>query len=413
MLKFSRFAVIALLTFALLLAIPKQARKFLVERNAAPFILYSSSLKTFLLNAPGEGKEKGKRIMTDLKGNTYTRRSYEEALPLFFYKDLASWGVLPSTIDGVRVTLRRAAESKQVIGIKPRYIDTPEVGLYPLFESASGFSQLLNPDAMFRLTHKMEFLDTESNQVDEERSTLFTQALKSEGFQFPATGVYGNPEPKKPFDEGYFVIDRLGALFHMKMVKGRPWVQSTGIAPESGIRYMSMSESNRREFYGFMVTGDGKAHLVSWKTYKLVTLPLDHYDPDTMSLTLYCDLLKRTILVADKEAIYATVTDRHYNVTDRYVHSLKKSSGSETMKKLFPLQIRKSSPYSAYAQMNFIWSGKAWLVSFLSASILLFVRWRQKALLRHPEDILVVLVTGVCGLLATLLVDGLPQDQRG
>ncbi|VFQ46247.1 DUF4857 domain-containing protein [Desulfoluna butyratoxydans] len=407
MLKVSRCAIVLLITLVCAIYVPEQVRRLLVERSFSPFILYSSSLKTFMVNA--RDKETGQRRMTDLSGKEYTRREFETALPMFFYKDLAAWGCLPESLDGEEVTYKKVAMNRQVLSLRPRALNSPVVPLYPLYESASGFTQLEEPDSMFRVTGAFEFLDAATNAVDADRSGRFTKALTRKGFAFPAQGIFGNPTARKPFDEGYFITDAEGTLFHLKMVRGNPWVKNTGLAPASGIRYIGMDENPRREFYGLMIEGDGTASLLSWGNYRPIALPMEGYDPDTMSLAVYCDLLKRTFVMTGKKSVRVWVTDRAYRPIASHTHGLEAKGGQEMLKQLFPLRVVRSKGETAYALLDVSFNPEGWMVSLFCLVGLLGWRMRQRRAGRHPEDYLVVLLTGGCGLLAVALTGCLPE----
>ncbi|VVS94578.1 DUF4857 domain-containing protein [Desulfoluna spongiiphila] len=407
MLKVSRIAILLLMTLVCAIYVPEQVRRLLVERSFSPFILYSSPLKTFLVR--DRDKDTGQPRMTDLSGKEYTRKEFETALPMFFYKDLAAWGCLPESVDGVKVTYKKVAMNRQVLSLRPRTLSSPVVPLYPLYESASGFTQLEEPDSMFRVTGAFEFVDAETNAVDENRSARFTGALAGKGFVFPAQGIFGNPTARKPFDEGYFITDAKGSLFHLKMVGGNPWVKNTGLAPSSGIRYIGMDENPRREFYGLMIEGNGTASLLSWDTYTPTVLPLKGYDPDTMSLAVYCDLLKRSFVVTDKKAVRVWVTDRQYRPTASHTYLLAEKKGRELMKRLFPLRVVRAKGESGFALLDFNWSLEAWAMSLFCVALMMGWRVRQHRGARHPEDLLLVLLTGGCGLLAVALAGCLPS----
>lgn len=407
MLKVSRIAMLLLMTLVFAIYAPEQARRLLVERHISPFIQYSSPLKTFFVSTWDRATQR--RRITDLSGKEYTQKAYEKALPMFFFRDLATWGCLPESIDGVPVTLKEVARNRQFVRVSPKDLNSPEVPLYPLYESASGFTRLKDPAEMFRITGTLEFIDTESNEVVTDKSARFTRALEDRGFSFPARRIFGNPTTLKPFDEGYFITDAKGALFHLKMVKGSPWVKNTGLAPASGIRYIGVEEDPRREFYGLMIEGDGTASLLACDTYTPIALPMKGYDPDTMSLTINCDLLKRSFVMKDKKAIRVWVTDRNYRLVDSHVHALEGKKGGETLKRLFPLRIIRGRSETEFALLDFSWSPQGWMVSLASLAVLLGWRLKRRRLMHHPEDIVLVLFTGACGLLAVALAGVLPR----
>lgn len=50
--------------------------------------------------------------------------------------------------------------------------------------------------------------------------------MTKKNFRFPAIEIVGNPTVKKEYDEGYLLLDADRRLFHLKQVKGRPYVRA-------------------------------------------------------------------------------------------------------------------------------------------------------------------------------------------
>ena len=50
--------------------------------------------------------------------------------------------------------------------------------------------------------------------------------MTKKDFRFPAIEIAGNPTVKKEYDEGYLLLDADRRLFHLKQVKGRPYVRA-------------------------------------------------------------------------------------------------------------------------------------------------------------------------------------------
>ena len=414
MLRLSRLVLLLLVTLVLAAFVPGLYRKGFERRRDRLFILYSAPAGRFFYRKT----DRFNRVTYhDEAGNTYERTAYEKQLPFFYYRDLAKWGELPEVVCDLPVTVEEIRYETQVLRINPDDLHTPQIQLWPLFESESPFARLEYPDRMFRITERMEFLDAAANEVLEEPSRAFTDALRGKGFLFPARLIAGNPTDRKPFDEGYFVVDAAGRLFHLKMVKGRPWVEDTGIAPPSGIRFIQVREHPRREFYGWMLTGDGKVHLITYRNYALKTLPIDGYDPDRMRLQMLTDPLHRTLTYydPDEDVIHARVTDLTY----RKVHGADFTVGSggggladTAAEVLFPFRIETSSRKTDYVLLDLRPGGLPALGGVaLSLAALWWIRRRRRT---PPSsgiaDWIVTALAGPFGLAAVLAVG--PEPRR-
>ena len=187
-----------------------------------------------------------------------------------------------------------------------------------MFESKSGRVRLEVPDDYFRIANRCEFVNCETNSINQDKSNLFTAAFSKENFNFPATRIAGNPTNKKPFDEGYFVVDSKNKLYHIKMIKGKPFCKFTNNPESLKIAYLKIGEMSLREFYGFLYTKQGDVFLISYDNYKLIKLPLDNFDMQKESFSIIGDQFYRTISLTSAKRVRTIVTDRNYNVIDRY-----------------------------------------------------------------------------------------------
>jgi len=257
-------------------------------------------------------------VYTDPKGKIYSRDDFEQLIPFVNFRQLMLTGKLPDSLDGVKLIPKEINLNNVTLRVNPLAINSRPLQLYPLIESASGRVRLELPLDYFRISNRMEFVTSSSNEINEKKSKLFTDALTNEGFKFPSKFIYGNPSTKKPFDEGYFVIDSGNNVFHIKMIKGKPFCKKTNIPSDLGIAYMAINEFELREFYGIIVTTNDEVFLISYDHYKLIKLPVAGYDHQEHQLQFRGDLFYRSIVVYKENGFNAVVTDRNYKVVDSY-----------------------------------------------------------------------------------------------
>ncbi|HSQ74077.1 MAG TPA: DUF4857 domain-containing protein, partial [Bacteroidota bacterium] len=315
--RLARIALTVLLTLVLSWVLPHYFWKAFDISIRPPRVSYSPVQNSFLLLRP---EAKSVRYV-DPAGKEYTREDYERLLPLANYRQLAASGQMPDSLRGVKLELKTVQLNNLFLRVMPADIGLPQIPLYPLFESQSGRVRLEMPSDFFRIGERMEFLDAATNAVQEGRSQEFTDTLRARGFAFPAEQIAGNPTIRKPFDEGYFVVDANDAVFHIKMVRGRPFCVNTGIPAVPRVRQMFIMEMGLKEFYGMLIAEDNSVSLISYDSYRLIRLPLARYDAATCALFFGGDLFYRTITVQSDGWLETVVTDRAYAVVDTYKES--------------------------------------------------------------------------------------------
>lgn len=373
-----------------------------------PFVLYSPVTDGFFFS---EHDDDGNPVYRDEQGNTYERNHYELLTPLFWYRDVFRWNQMPKTMDGVSVTYEKVASEYQILRFRAGDLKNARLDLWPLFESASDFSDLTLPDEMFRKKESLVFVNGQTRQKDSEMTRKAHTVLADAGFVFPVDGVWGQPTTRKDHDDGYFLTDGSGRLYHLKKEKGVIRAQDTGIRPPSGIRYLSVEEDQRREFFGYYIAGDGTFHLILQKEYRDVTLPLPELNPDTMSVLLLSDLLGTTLTYGNEEILYGVRVDRDYKSIDTFSRAIAPalSPPLQMVKEaLFPFTIRTREVYSKRADLAVEHAGILSLIGIgLSVVLLLGIRkYRTGSWGICAQEWILLGLTGLYGFVMILIENG-------
>ena len=413
MIRLSRTVILLLVVAVSAFVLPALYWQAMDQKVHRPFILYSAILDRFMTRTSDDF---GQTTHADETGKEYDRIEFEKLTPFFNFRNLMKWDLLPVEVKGSSFDHDMIRANMQVLRLDPDDLQTPQIDLYPLYESASMFAQLENPPDMFRLTDSMVFIVAKTNEVDEEKSALFTSALKGEGFQFPARYLAGNPTTRKAFDEGYLAVDSSGTLFHIKMVEGQPWCVNTGVTPTAGVRLMRLSENSRREFYGTLISGDDKAYLISYDGYRLIPLPTDGYEPDRMGLQLYADPLNRTIIFKDldDDLVHCVLTDRDYNAVKTWDCPVERADlqlATAVGELLFPFRFENSHYTSDYVLFNVEFGGKLALLGIVLSLLALALIRRIRSVRPSASwvDWIIVALTGFLGLIAVIIVGREPS----
>ena len=408
--------IFLLLTGTLLLAHYLPAGFWLVadQRQRTPIVFYSCVEKRFLLFRSENGESK----RTDPDGKLYSREDFERLLPLDNYLQLYKDGRMPKEINGVAITPEKLRRERVIARYKTDLLDSPGVALTPLLESDSGRVRLEMPDDFMRLGAGVEFINVKSNRIAAEKSAKFQKAFAAAGFVFPVKLIGGNPVTLKPYDEGYYLADATGAIFHLKQVRGEPELKRLTdiVAPEEKARwetirprYLHVQEQDNRELRLLIIGQAGDAHLVVGKNYRLVTLPLNHFDPTTMQLALRGDLLNRLVTVSSPEYVEAVVMDHDYGFLDRYTETLRSRAArpvGQFAAALFPVTLNFEDDNSGFLGFHLtpgsrwaLWLNAAWLAALIG-----WMLFRKQPLARRVPEILAVAAGGVFGFATVFLI---------
>ncbi len=402
--------ILVCVTFASMWALPALVRKATYSPDDYPFVYYSSMLKEFGL-IDYKNKE---NPMTDTQGNIYSAQQFDSLMPLLNYRQLMSDGRLPDSLDGYEITPQILRATSITFRYNPKDVSSPDPGLYILFESMPKRVGLEVPPDVFRLHNHIEFIDAATNKTDVEKSERFQAAFEKAGFAFPAQWSIGNPNPRKPYDEGYFSLDAAGNLFHLKMVNGRPYLRDTKIGQTMDIFAFSMYEAPNKRFYGFLFDRQGGVHIVESDEqggYEAVRLDIDPIDPRNEQVTVMGNLLYWTVTVsgAGGRRYYGLETLSLAQV-GRYEIAGTPNNWDKSSKWLFPAYLTFEHGNTNYIMPRLTFTGYyALAANILAAAAVLLLATVSR---RKKIGLSVyVLITGLAGLLAVAILPGFRNKQ--
>lgn len=405
----ARFSLALVMMTVLAVALPGLYDLAFGVETARTQLFYSPTRETFVYR---EHHGDHDFVYADREGNAFDRRTFEQSIPFIYYKNMEIWGLLPLTIDGKSYTKATIRNNRQVFELKPAEIRDrrSEIAVYPLLESAPEQAGLRFPEDVFRLTaDRIEFLNVDTNAIDETLTARFTTALQAEGFSFPARFAAGKPTILKPFDEGYFLVDATGAVFHLKRVHNQPEVVRTPIPTTLGVRDILVTENKKRRFYGLLLAEDGRLFLIATENYRLVPLPVDGYDPDHMDYKLLLNPVQATAVYGNDAVVHAVAMTLDFEPIDTYRRAVPGRHGmlhDRIARVLFPFVLTLDEHDSLTLSWRLEHHGWAGLLGTLAAllAFLGIARLRGTDLrLEWPAGLL-VLVGGVFGLAAAQLV---------
>jgi len=400
------FTVLALVISSLVLAwaVPAVVRIATSTGQNYPFLYYSSILQRFIVKEQADTQA----TYTDTDGNQYTREQYDSLTPMLSYRQLLLTGGLPDTLLGVAIDPHVLRQKQVVWRYTPRAVNTPAMALYIMYDAMSGRATIDSPDDVFRLRHRIEFIDKRTNRVNEEKSALFQERLTTEGFTFPALEVWGNLSARKPYDEGYFVLDARRRLFHLKMVNGRPFVRDTRAASDSlAPAHFVMTPVSDRRFYGFLFDAAGAMYILETPHCRLLKLDIPPVDLTSDEIMIMGNMFFWTVSVMNPEGrhYYALENDSLQRVDALFIAAAP-TLWNRCSAWLFPTYLTFESRSSDYLKPRLhpvAWTGFACNLA-AAALFVALARRKRKCAWRHG---VYILLTGIAGLIALFII---PRD---
>jgi hypothetical protein len=395
--------VLLFVTLVALWGLPEPVRTLSTSRTRYPFVYFSSVEKKLMFRSADERDNVSFR---DDEGRAFSKREYDLSLPLLNYRQLTVNGEMPDSIDGVAIDPRLLRTRQVNFRYSPSEKNAPRMGLYIMYESQPKDAKLESPGDVFRMKDGIEFIDARTNTTNAEKSERFAASLVRAGFVFPAQWTYGNLNIRKPYDEGYFSLDAHGALFHVKMVNGRPFVRNMNMDASIEPVYFSPVEPADKRFYGFLFDRGGKVYIVEENggKYKPLRLDIGDFDPDRDELTVLGNFLYWTVSVqnAAGKRFYALDTETLSRVREASVPA-PANRWDATAARLFPVYLSFKDRHSEYLAPRLHFTRCSALVANLAAALLMLLvprRTRGKRIF----DSLYTLLFGIAGAVALLVV---------
>lgn len=402
--KFSRIILVLVAIVVLSITMPAIYWMAFEKPVKKPFVLYSCIDEDFFILRAGTPT-----TFEDRKGNIYTRDQYEQKLPMWNFQQLMVSGKMPDTIKGRAMDMHEIGRNRSFLRYKPEDMNCPKAKLFPLFESQSGRASLELPNDYFRITWRMEFLDAASNKILEEKSQHFSAALYHFGFSFPATRIEGLPTTRKSCDEGYLIIDSEEKLFHVKMIKGKPFVKKINLPEGLRFKHIVCVDFKDKKYYAYLFSEKNEIYILTQDEYELIKLPVTEFNADNCELKIYGDLFNYNITVDREDRSDVIILDKNYKKVASYQENFKVLSERRegiVFSYLFPAQLSMEDPNTKFLNFYLKGSGGTGWITFhlLLLGLQLLILSRRNAKIRdNLVDLGLVAMTGIYGVLAVNL----------
>lgn len=224
---------------------------------------------------------------------------YMASLPFDFYSVLIKNDNFPSEFDYFASDIALIRQNSQYFGLQYKNNLKSQTPLFALLESNPKNLKLQIPSHLIDISDDFVFINTATNEIDKDLSDKFKNALLDSGAKFGIKQFYSNPNLLKSFDEGAFVVDKDGQIFHILLKNGEPIVKNTQIICNNVVN-IAVSEHFRKEFYGALICGD-ELSLISYDNYRQIAL--GKYSWDKQNLRLKIDPLFKTLSLKSENQI--------------------------------------------------------------------------------------------------------------
>lgn len=330
------------------------------------------------------------------KGEPLTTGQRDSLLPHIYYRQLSAHDRLPDSIAGHEVSMHNLRSHEANFRITPREINKAHPGIYLMMESMPVRVDLSDPEEAFRMTpYGMEFIKVAVNEINPERSQRFTKALKSKGFAFPGKDFSANITSRKPYDEGYLMVDSEGSLFHVKQQAGRPFVARINLPDSVKINKAFIWEEPNHDILGYAIDTVGHPYLILTEGHRAVPFPSEAgtVDPENESILVMSNLFNTVMRIASKEAGSRWMAFEPYTLKmlGKYTVPKEYSASRAVSKYIFPyvLSFVSTNDSLAYPRLT-DFSAKALPLNCVLALMLLAAGIRRKDPLRRWGALLTV-----------------------
>lgn len=397
-----KYLIIILGTMLLAWLLPKSYH--LVTDTASPniFTYYSSVDKAFCAIEFDDKEES--LIRKNIKTNkVYTESEFDSILPMFYSRQLMADGRMPESIDGKDINPRVVNSKKFFFRVRPDNKNKPHIPLYTLFESMSGRVRIEMPGDVFRLTDRIEFIDPETNAINQEKSERFNKLFVKKGFQFPAKLAAGNPSTRKAYDEGYFIIDDNNQIFHLKMVNAMPFLKKVPLPADITPDYLLSMEPNDRSFYAFVFDTNKKLHIITTDAYKLQEIPTPEYDVDNDQLLIMANPLYWNVnVVSSKGKVVLALNADTKKIVDKTSIETQ-IAGTNYSKYFLPFAVGFTSRNTKYIKpVLYFGSYLVLITNFIFVLVFVFINSYRKQK-NQVLPLVWIAITGVYGFITSIV----------
>ncbi|MCI6988919.1 MAG: DUF4857 domain-containing protein [Campylobacter sp.] len=351
-------------------------------------LYYSQTLNEFLI--ADYNKSTKKYTYKTQNGKSLNLDEFMRALPFKYYNFLLEKNEFPFEKWANKDLIKT---NSQNLNIKPSTYNQKKIQLFTIFEANPKYLKL-NYNS-FAISNLVKFINLQNLSIDENLSQNFIAALKNANFNFPFAEFYNNPTTKKPFDEGVFLSDFDGKIYHLKMINSLPFVKDTNL---KNIDFMLVSENPRKEFYAAIIDKNGFG-LISYDDYKIIRFDNLNYNPKNMEISLDINPLNKFLTIKSSDFVEMILFDYDYNELKRFKIIKEKSQFLKVKPYIFAFWFDKDDSYKFKLKFN------GYFLQTLGINLILmlfYIAFRRKKI--NIFKAAIIAFGGIYGVIAILVI---------
>lgn len=411
---YSKYLIVFIAVFSFSMIMPYFYSLMFVKNTDKDFIYYSEIIDDFAIRTYTADRN---NIYKDKAGNIYTEQEFKDILPQVYARDLSLNNKYTEIINNKIVSAEDMIKHNFYLSTTADKIDEENIRikLTPVFESQSGSASLSMPVDLARIGENITFINARTNKVDTEKSKLFTSELLNNGFVFPVKIFGSNPDVRKSFDAGIFLLDSNNQLFNLKMVESKPVVEKyKADFNNEEIALISIKENQYANFYGFVISKAGNIYLIN-RNSTVNKFLIEDYSPYKDGLRININPL-HTLINVTKETEQTSYLFYNNQLIKSYtLEIIPTLSGARLYfyNVLFPFSIY-GNIYTAaeYLKVEITTNIPASLIFIIILIIIYFIVCRYFKSISKTTiiDMAVIALTGIYGFTALLLLQNYKKD---
>lgn len=351
------------------------------------------------LNAAGERRE----------GVVYSKEQRDSLLPQLYFTQLVAREQLPDSISGIEISIPLLKHNQWVFTSSPRDVNKRFADVYLIMESMPARIDLEDPTEVFRFRDgRVEFIEMETNEVNQGRTGRFTEIFNDRGFTLPMKSYSANITSRKPYDEGYLMVDANGDVFHMKMQAGRPYMSKIRKPDSISAAHVFIMENADKGALGFMSDENHNFYLIRRDGYRLCHLPVGKVDPEKDRIAVVKNLFNMIVRISNQDGTrWFAVDSGDYGLLASYAKASEVSPVAKIGSYIFPYALSFTSISDCYATPRIESVSLAALILNVVLAVIIFVvyrRRRSEAICSAAVASVVTLVFGIFSFIPFMLI---------
>lgn len=411
---YSKYLIVCIAVFSFSILMPYFYALIFVKNTDKDFIYYSEIIDDFAIRTYTADRN---NIYKDKAGNIYTEQEFKQLLPQIFARDLSLNNKYTEIINNKIVSAEDMIKYNFYLSTEPDKINEENIRikLTPVFESQNGSANLSMPVDLARIGENITFINARTNKVDTEKSKLFTSELLNNGFVFPVKIFGANPDVRKSFDAGIFLLDSNNQLFNLKMVENKPVVEKyKADFNNEEIALISVKENQYANFYGFVISKAGNIYLIN-RNSTVNKFLIEDYNPYKDSLRININPLHILINVTKETEQTSYLFYNNQLIKSYTLEIIPTLSGARLYfyNVLFPFSIY-GNIYTAaeYLKVEITTNIPASIIFIIILMIIYFIICRYFKSISKTTiiDMAVIALSGIYGFTALLLLQNYKKD---